>query len=181
MRMRDWNAIVTVQGSGWKAALRLLRGMAEVEPTAFYNVLLLKAADPHALLKAICDRAASEPEAVACLARVVPVARTFVFQTPEEFEARVREEVAALAPSLAGKSFYVRVHRRGFKGRVSSHAEEQLSSLALLEALERAGTPGRVTFEDPDAVVLVETIGSQAGLSVWSREDLRRYPFIRPG
>jgi tRNA(Ser,Leu) C12 N-acetylase TAN1 len=104
-----------------------------------------------------------------------------VFQTPEEFEARVREEVAALAPSLAGKSFYVRVHRRGFKGRVSSHAEEQRSSVALLEALERAGTPGRVTFEDPDAVVLVETVGSQAGLSVWSREDLRRYPVIRPG
>jgi hypothetical protein len=54
--MRGWNAIATVQGSGWKAALRLLRSMAEVEPTAFYNVLLLKAADPRGLLEAICDR-----------------------------------------------------------------------------------------------------------------------------
>jgi hypothetical protein len=27
--------------------------------------------------------------------------------------------------------------------------------------------------------VAVETVGTQAGLSLWTREDLKRYPFLR--
>jgi len=30
-----------------------------------------------------------------------------------------------------------------------------------------------------DALIVLETVGSWAGLSFWTREDLRRYPFIR--
>jgi tRNA(Ser,Leu) C12 N-acetylase TAN1 len=50
---------------------------------------------------------------------------------------------------------------------------------ALLEATGEAGRPGHITFEDPDAIVAVETVGTQAGLSLWMREDLKRYPFLR--
>jgi len=28
-------------------------------------------------------------------------------------------------------------------------------------------------------VIEVETVGNRAGLSIWTREDLRRYPFLR--
>jgi tRNA(Ser,Leu) C12 N-acetylase TAN1 len=41
------------------------------------------------------------------------------------------------------------------------------------------GTPARVTFEDPDFIVAVETVGQRAGMSLWSREELQRYPFVR--
>jgi hypothetical protein len=48
----------------------------------------------------------------------------------------------------------------------------------LLEALAQAGTPGQITFDDPDAIVAVETVGNRAGLALWTREDLQRYPFL---
>lgn len=49
----------------------------------------------------------------------------------------------------------------------------------LLKALEDLGMPGRLNFEDPDAIVAVETLGQQAGLSLWTREDLKKYPFLK--
>jgi tRNA(Ser,Leu) C12 N-acetylase TAN1 len=35
-----------------------------------------------------------------------------------------------------------------------------------------------VSFDNPDAIIAVETIGNQAGMSLWFREDLQRYPFL---
>ncbi len=74
---------------------------------------------------------------------------------------------------------HVRLYRRGFKGRLSSHDEERFLDDALLQALEAAGTPRRITFDDPDAVIDVETLGNWAGLSLWTRADLARYPFLK--
>jgi adenylyl- and sulfurtransferase ThiI len=135
--------------------------------------------DPKRLLEALAERAAREPDAIALLGRVVPIRSTFPFQSPEEFEARARNAALAFLPELVGKGFHVRMHRHGFKGRLSSQAEERLLGTVLLEAQEKAGIPGRITFEDPDAILAVETVGNQAGLSLWTREDLRRYPFLR--
>lgn len=49
-----------------------------------------------------------------------------------------------------------------------------------MEALEKSGNPGRITFADPDAIMTVETVDCQAGLSLWTREEMQHYPFIRP-
>jgi hypothetical protein len=68
--------------------------------------------------------------------------------------------------------------RRGFKGRLSSMDEEHFLDGHLLGLLERAGTPGRITFDDPDAIISVETVGPRSGLSLWTREELARYPFL---
>ena len=61
---------------------------------------------------------------------------------------------------------------------LSSHQEEQLLSETLLDALKVAGTPGRISFDDPDEVIQIETIDTRAGVSLWSREDRRRCPFL---
>ncbi|WP_367359881.1 hypothetical protein ACJ77P_12025 [Syntrophus buswellii] len=45
--------------------------------------------------------------------------------------------------------------------------------------MKTAGKPGRIAFDGPDAVVVVETVGSWAGLSLWKQEDLHTYPFLR--
>jgi hypothetical protein len=71
------------------------------------------------------------------------------------------------------------MHRRGFKGKLRSLEEEQFLDDILLEALKKAGTPGHITFENPDAVIAVETIANWAGISLWTRDQLQRYPFIR--
>jgi tRNA(Ser,Leu) C12 N-acetylase TAN1 len=69
--------------------------------------------------------------------------------------------------------------RRGFKGKIYSQEEGRFLDMCLLDALEKAGTSGRVAFDDPDHIIAVETVGSWAGISLWRREDLHRYPFIR--
>ena len=44
--------------------------------------------------------------------------------------------------------------------------------------LARGGTIGKISFEDPDAVVSLETVGPRVGLSLWTREELERYPLL---
>ena len=178
--MRDWNVLVTVNAGGWKAAVRLLRSLGRTAETQFYNVLLVHADDPGAFIDALQELAARDRGAVACLARVAPVETTFTFSSTEEFEERSRAATAGYAPALAGKSFRVRIHRRGFKGRLSGHAEERALAEALLQAAVSSGAPARISFEDPDFVVAIETIGPQAGVALLSREDLARHPFLSP-
>jgi tRNA(Ser,Leu) C12 N-acetylase TAN1 len=177
--MRDWNVIVSVREGGYRSVRRLLREFGVVSPSGFLNLLVMCVDDPKQLLEALTERATREPDALAFLGRVAPVRSTFTFQTPEEFEARAREAALAFLPELAGKAFHVRMHRHGFKGRLSSHEEERLLGAVLQGELAKAGTPGHVTFEDPDAILVVETLGNKAGLSLWTREELRRYPFLR--
>jgi len=181
LELRDWNVLATAREGGFARARRLLAGLGRVAETRYCNVLLLRAPDPRGLLQRLAEQAAADPASVACLARVAPADRTFAFQAPEEFLARAREAALELLPALAGRSFHVRVHRRGFKGTLHSQEVERLLAGAVLEALEAAGRPGRVAFEDADAVVAVETVGSQAGLALWTREDLARWPLLKPG
>ena len=79
---------------------------------------------------------------------------------------------------LAGKSFHVRLHRRGFKGTLSTPKEERFLDETLLDALETLGTPGRITFTDPDSILQLETIDGRAGFRCGSAMPLQRYPFL---
>jgi hypothetical protein len=79
---------------------------------------------------------------------------------------------------LAGTSFYVRLHWRGFKGRLSTPKEQRFLDEALLDAWDALGRPGRISFADPDALLQIETIDGRAGVSLRRREDLRRDPFL---
>ncbi len=177
--MQEWNAVISVHEHGYKKALDVLGDFGEVRRTEFFNVLLLRAENPAEMLEALRTRALERPESLSFLARLIPVTRTFVFNSAEEFEIRAKETALGWMDQLAGKAFYVRIRRRGFKGRISSPDEERFRDTILLEALEKAGTPGSVSFEHPDVLIAVETVGTWAGMSLWTREDLERYPFIR--
>jgi tRNA(Ser,Leu) C12 N-acetylase TAN1 len=177
--VRDWNVLATAREGGFARARRLLAGLGQVAETRFCNACPVP--DPRGLLQRLAEQAAADPDSVTCLARLAPAERTFAFQTAEEFLDRAREAVLTLAPALGGRSFHARVHRRGFKGTLHSQEAERLLAGAVLEALEAAGRPGRVAFEDADAVVALETVGSQAGVALWTREDLARWPLLRPG
>ncbi len=56
--------------------------------------------------------------------------------------------------------------------------EERFLDTALLESIEQRGAPGRIAFENPDAVIVIETVGTSR-LSFWTREELEKYPFMR--
>jgi len=80
---------------------------------------------------------------------------------------------------VAGQDFHVRMHRRGFKGRLSTMEVEQLLDDLLQDLTQRLGRPARVSFSDPEVVVAVETVGTRAGVSVWRKEQRHNYPFLR--
>jgi tRNA(Ser,Leu) C12 N-acetylase TAN1 len=177
--MRDWNVVVTVHEQRFVRACQLLEQFGAVGRTSYYNVLVMKVDDTGRFLKRLAELTSNVPEVLDAISRVVPAARTFDFQSAEEFQAKAREIALEWVPELANKSFHVRLHRRGREARLQSTHEEQILDEALLEALAAKGTPGRITFEDPDLVVAVETVSTRAGVSIWTREDLGRYPFLR--
>jgi tRNA(Ser,Leu) C12 N-acetylase TAN1 len=150
-----------------------------VAPSEFRNVLLVHVDNVENFTRSLDARVAAEPGVMNLISRVIPSTRTFNFQTPAEFDERAGEIVLKLAPGLAGKRFHIRIHRRGFKHRLSSHDEEQHLSKVALEALAAAGTPAAITFEDPDIIIAIEMVGQRAAVSLWTREQLRQYPFLR--
>ena len=117
-------------------ARKLLEQFGLVEKTGFYNILTMKTADPAGLLPSLEELARQDPEALAPLTRVIPVAVTFTFQSPAEFEMKSCEAVNEWVSLLACKSFHVRMHRRGFKGKLSSMNEERFLDEYLLKELE---------------------------------------------
>lgn len=176
--MAQWNVVVSTAEGGFAQAIKYLERFGRVSRTDFFNVVLLQVDTIHDFLEAF-QKQSEEDRHHLLISRAIPVTATFTFHRAEEFEARAKEVVLRWAPLLAGKSFHVRMHRRGFKGKLSSADEERLLSEALMEATEKTGLPGRITFENPDAIVAVETIGPEAGLSLWTREELEMYPFVR--
>ena len=42
------------------------------------------------------------------------------------------------------------------------------------------GTPSKIAYDDAEVVVAIETVDGNAGLSVWTRDDLAKYPLLRP-
>lgn len=177
--MTEWNVVVSVNERGFRRAFEVLGEFGRVWKTAFFNVLVLQATDVKNMLDTLRERRMRDPEYLSFLSRLIPLTETFSFRSPEEFEKKSAEIVLKWIPELKGKGFHVRMRRRGFKGRLSSLDEEHFLDAVLLDALEKAGSPGHITFEKPDAIIAVETIVHHAGLSLWTRADLELYPFIR--
>lgn len=177
--MKDWNAVVTVQEHGYKSAMTVLREFGDVDKTEFFNVLLMRVNDPVRFLGALHAYLESLPTVRAALARVMPVTETFSFQSPEEFESAVVRRVDPWLTQLADSRFHVRMHRRGFKGRLSSQQEEQFLDHTIVDSLRRHGREARIDFSDPDFIIALETVGQDGGLSLWDREQRSRYPLLK--
>jgi len=177
--MLDWNVVVSTRERGFAAACGFLGKFGPVQKTPFFNVLIMRVENVREFLEGLHQKISENPGALNFLARVSPVSHTFEFHTPEEFEGRAGEAALRWAREIAGKRFHVRIRRRGFKGRLSSMEEERVLADLILEALNKAGGQGHVSFKDPDAVLAVEIVGQRAGLSLWTREEMARYPLLR--
>lgn len=177
--MHDWNVVVSVRADAYRAATNWLQTLGAVAKTEYYNVLVMRVADIPATLEAMRAAFDQDPSRHSLVNRFSPVTVRFSFQTIEQFEARARESVAAWLPQLTGRSFHVRMHRRGFKGRLASDHEERLLDSHIMSAIGAAATSARVSFDDPDAIIVIETVGQDAGLALWARDELVRYPFLR--
>ena len=176
--MHDWNAVITVRDGGFAPAFRLLEEFGTVRKTGFFNTLVMRAADPFQLLADLQGQLAANPAITSWISRFMPIRQLFTFQSPAEFELHSREAVQEWLPLLGDSRFHLRMHRRGFKGKLSSMEEERFLDEFLLQKLAEAGRPGKVAFYDPDAIIALETVGNQAGLSLFNRDELQRFSLL---
>lgn len=177
--MHDWNAVATVHEDGFQRACQLLGMYDRVDGTHYHNVLVMKVENPQAFLDWFAGLLRDVPEIAESVSRVVPGVEAFDFADAADFEAKARAVALGWSDRLAGQAFHVRLNRRGMKGALSTQREEQFLDGELLAALEAAGTPGRITFDHPDAIIDIETIDHRAAMSLWTAEQLDRYPFLK--
>ncbi|BAZ94790.1 uncharacterized protein FOKN1_2416 [Thiohalobacter thiocyanaticus] len=176
--MQDWNVVITVQDGTYTLVRQALSRFGTVYKTDYYNVLLMQVPDIQGFIRSLADHLESHPGLRSALARVMPVTVRFTFQAVEGFEEGCRRAIVPWLGELGGRRFHVRMHRRGFKGRLSSQEQEQqLDHYILMNTSSEAQT--QIDFEDPDYILAVETLGQQAGLSLWSRTDRQRYPLLK--
>ena len=177
--MRDWNVVISVRERGFRPAFELLEELGPVAKTDFYNILVMKVDNIRNFLETLREWVQDDPHILSLISRVMPVTHTFNFQSADEFEEKATEAASKWVSMLADRSFHVRMHRRGFKEKMASNEEERFLDDFFLNALKKEGNEGNISFQNPDAIVVVETVGGRAGMSIWTREDLDRYPFLR--
>lgn len=177
--MKDWNVVVTVSDRfARRHAQRGLEKFGKIETTGFHNVLVMEVDDIVALMRSLSDLMGRDMTLINDISRLMPAQETFEFRSREEFDQKASAAILGWADRIAGKTFHIRLHRRGMGDQLSSLSEEKQLDTALLDKLVEMGQPGRIDFSDPDCVIDIETVNNRAGLSLWTREDLRRFPFL---
>lgn len=177
--MFDWNVVVTTHERRYRHARAFLAPLGVIRDSGFYNVLVMQVEEPVSFLEVLEQELSAQPKYAPALARVLPVTETFSFQSPQEFEDKAQKAVVDMLREAQGNRFHVRMHRRGFKGRLSSQDEEHFLDDRLLEALGERGYEGAIDFSNPDWILALDTVGQRAGLSLWSRTQLLRHPLLK--
>jgi tRNA(Ser,Leu) C12 N-acetylase TAN1 len=176
----DWNVVITVSdAAGYRAVRRKLRHLGQIDRTDFHNVMVMRVCDVAGFLQALEEIIAEDRGLLDNASRIVPAHSVFDFSTAAQFDEQSRTVVAAWSPRLAGSSFHVRIHRRGHKSELSSQREESILDRVVIVRTGELARPARMDFADPDFIINVETVGGRAGLSLWTRGDRARYPFLR--
>lgn len=177
--LHDWNVVVTVLQRHIPEALDFLRPLGQAAKPEFFNVVVMKIDDVELFLDRVLQALRAQPRFEHILQRIVPASVCFDFQRPAEFEANAAEAVEPWIAQLENGSFHVRMHRRGFKGRLSHQDEERFLDRVLMQKLTERGAETRIEFEDPDYIIDIQTVGQRAGLAMWTREQAMRYPFLK--
>jgi tRNA(Ser,Leu) C12 N-acetylase TAN1 len=172
----DWNLVVTAHGGRRHDLIHALRPIVRLTRAGYSEVLIGRTDDVDACLTAIAARA--DPAFSAeILARIVPVVRTFMLA--DDIAAQLVTEAASVQDDLVGRTFHVRVERRGHRGVLRSDDLERMIGTALVTGLQTRGDTPRVTFKDPDVVVAVEVIGATGGIGLVPRTLRQRFTFVR--
>lgn len=178
--MKDWNVVVTIFQDGFRRALRALSALGPIKRTPYHNVLAMRVDDPVKVLEAIELKTEESTALYDAISRVSPATHSFGFQSAEEFLEKATNVLAEWSPKLAGRSFHVRLHRRGSKYDLGTQETEHSLNEVLLDATTKLGVPGKLSFTDPDAVIAIDTIDDRAGVALWTRDDLAQHRLLRP-
>jgi tRNA(Ser,Leu) C12 N-acetylase TAN1 len=160
------------------ALLVALRRLGRFRPGGYRNVVVGSVDDRAGFLERVADGLARDPLLPTALARLLPIDHTLRFT----LDTALDDLAAAAEPlvyALEGDAFFVRVERRGLKGRLHTPTLERDLADRVWRLIEARGRTPRVDFRDPDGVLVVETLGDQAGLALLPRALRAHYPFVR--
>jgi tRNA(Ser,Leu) C12 N-acetylase TAN1 len=174
-----WNVLVTSLEGQRESLLGALRSLARFRRGGFPNVLVATVDDPRAflgVLEAACDRS---PMVRGAIGKAIPIDRTLRFAGPESFADDVVAVLETLVDRLAGRTFFVRIFRRGFRGTLDSTRLEGEIGARLVALLEARAQHPRVRFDNADVVVAIETLRDEAGIALLDRDLRAAHPLVR--
>lgn len=177
-RLRGWNVVATALEGQRGLLIGALRRLGRFGGGGYRNIVVGVVEDRAAFLAQVAESLTADRALAASLARIVPV-DVVVRLDPDDPAPGLLEAAAPFLDALAEGAFYVRVERRGFRGRIDSTALERDLGTRLWNALEARGATPSVAFRDPANVLAVQTLGDQAGLGLLSRATRTAYPFVR--
>ena len=176
--MPAWNVLATSLEGRRDALLIALRRLGKFRGGGYRNVVVGRVADQTELLDRVREMLAGDPLLPTALAKIVPIELTVRFD-PNDPLLALAAAAERFVDRLSARSFFVRLERRGFKGRLHSPTLEREIGERVWRALEARGERPRVDFRDPDEIIVVETLGEDAGLALLSRELRKTYPFVK--
>jgi tRNA(Ser,Leu) C12 N-acetylase TAN1 len=174
----QWNVLVTAQEGAARDLKRLVQRYGAFRWSAFRNVLLGQVPEPASFFQALAAELERKPFVSRWLGKALPIMMTFPVR-PESFLTDAESRLAVLAHDLKGKTFHVRVERRGHKGELHTADLEHRLGEFLWELLEKEQAKPAVSFNDPDVVVAVEIAGATAGIAVIPRKLRENFPFVK--
>ena len=176
--MNDWNVLATSVEGARPVLMLGLRRLGVFRGAGYRNVAIGRVADVAAFLEGWRDAMAGDTVLAASVGRVLPIARTFGIDEADPMTS-LQAAVEPLAAEIAGRSFYVRVARRGLQGTLDSSLAERTLGTALWQRIEAAGHTPRVVFDDAEVAVAVETLGERGGIALLDRQVRATFPFVR--
>ena len=174
-----WNLLVTSLEGQRESLLYGLRKLARFRRGGFPNVLVAKVDDPRAFLDELHEAHDRMPMIRAGIGKAIPIERMVRFAGPDTFVDDVAAALPELLDRITGRTFFVRVFRRGFRGTLDSTAAEGEIGARVVALLEARGERPRVSFRDADVVVSIETVRDEAGIALLDRDLRAAHPFVR--
>jgi tRNA(Ser,Leu) C12 N-acetylase TAN1 len=99
--------------------------------------------------------------------------------TRETLADLLKEAVAPLVARMTDGSFYVRLERRGFAGKLSSTSIERTVADHAHAVAAARGVRLRTAFADPDFIIAAEMLADECSVSLLPRALRQRYPFVQ--
>jgi tRNA(Ser,Leu) C12 N-acetylase TAN1 len=168
----NWNVLAIGARGETGKALELLSEFGRFRTGGYPQVLIGRvdrSGDQARLLAGLEELVHDEPRCRGVVERVIPVEHAVSFPRDDVTET-LCEHFESRAARLCGRTFYVRAHLRGLKGRIEHPAVERALGDFLHEFAEKSGPPPKVRFADPDVVVVAEVVGRRVGYAFLDRE-----------
>lgn len=170
--------LVTAPERQERTLKRLLVPFGIFGEAGFRGTLIGLVSDVRAFLENLKELSQADPQSLQALGQLVPIDRTFLFDAAS-FLDRAKEAIRPYLETIGDEKIYVRVKRRGYKGRISSLESEKELDEWLLAELKSAGKQARIDFETPDKIIVIEMVQNQCGVGLVTREMKERFCFIK--